>query len=121
MRQSVFERAGGFACVRKIVSAFYDRVLDEPIVGRHFGDLDMARLVDHQAKFIAQVMGGPAAYTDEQLQRAHARLGITQAEFATMADLLRETLEDFELAADDIAAVDRAFRQRETFIVARRA
>ena len=120
MRQSVFERAGGFASVRRIVSAFYDRVLDEPMVGRHFEGLDMARLVDHQAKFIAQVMGGPASYTDEQLQRAHARLGISQAEFATMADLLRETLEDFALEADDIVAVDRAFRQRETFIVARR-
>jgi hemoglobin len=121
MRQSVFERAGGFASVRKIVSVFYDRVLDEPIVGRHFAGLDMARLVDHQAKFIAQVMGGPAVYTNEQLQRTHARLGVTQAEFAVMADLLRETLEDFELPADDIAAVDRAFRQRESFIVARRA
>ncbi len=121
MRQTVFERAGGFACVRRIVSAFYDRVLDEPTVGRHFEGLDMARLVDHQAKFIAQVMGGPASYTDEQLKRAHARLGVTQAEFSLMADLLHETLEDFDLAADDVAAVDRAFRQRETFIVARRA
>jgi hemoglobin len=121
MKQSVFERAGGFSSVRKIVSAFYDRVLDEPIVGRHFADLDMARLVDHQAKFIAQVMGGPAAYTDEQLQRTHARLGITQAEFAVMADLLHETLEDFAMPAEDIEAVDRSFRQREAFIVARRA
>jgi len=81
----------------------------------------MARLIDHQAKFITQVMGGPASYTDDQLQRAHARLEITQAEFATMAELLHETLEDFALQPDDIAAVGRAFRLRESFIVARRA
>jgi hemoglobin len=121
MKQSVFERVGGFATVRKIVSSFYDRVLDEPILARHFVGLDMARLVDHQAKFMAQVMGGPASYTDEQLQRAHARLQITQAEFAVMAELLHETLEDFDIAAEDVATVDRAFRQREPHIVARRA
>lgn len=121
MKQSVFERAGGFSTVRKIVSAFYDRVLDEPALQRHFIGLDMARLVDHQAKFVAQVMGGPASYSDDQLQRAHARLQITQAEFAAMADILHETLEDHDLPSDDIVAVDRAFRLRESFIVARRA
>lgn len=121
MMQTVFERAGGFSAVRKIVSAFYDRVLDEPVLARHFAGLDMARLVDHQAKFMAQVMGGTASYTDDQLQRAHARLQITQAEFAVMADILHETLEDFTLPTDDIAAVDRAFSLRESFIVARRA
>jgi hemoglobin len=120
MRQSIFERHGGFAQARRIVSAFYDRVLDEPMLARHFEGLDMARLVDHQAKFIAQVMGGPASFSDEQLQRAHARLGITMRDFATMADLLVETLEDSGMPADDVAAVDQAFRQRETFIVARR-
>jgi hypothetical protein len=36
---------------------------------RHFADLDMARLVDHQAKFMAQVMGGP----DEAIE-----LGVTR-------------------------------------------
>ena len=120
MRQSIFERHGGFAQIRRIVSAFYDRVLDEPQLARHFVGLDMARLIDHQAKFITQVTGGPAAFSDEQLQRAHSRLGITIREFALMADLLGETLEDFALPRDDIAAVDQAFRQRETFIVARR-
>jgi len=31
MRQTVFERVGGFAVVRKIVSAFYDSVLESPV------------------------------------------------------------------------------------------
>lgn len=121
MIQSVFERAGGFSAVRKIVSAFHDSVRDEPMLARHFAGLDMARLIDHQAKFMTQVMGGPASYTDDQPQRSHARLQITQAEFAVMANILHDTLEDFALPADDIAAVDRAFRLRESFIVARRA
>ena len=121
MRQSVFERYGGFASARKIVSAFYDRVLDTPLLARHFAGLDMARLIDHQAKFIAQVMGGPAAYSDEMLARVHAGLGITAREFAAMAALLEETLEDFAMAPEDVAVVARAFRAREAFIVARAA
>ena len=120
MRQTLFERHGGFAQARRIVSAFYDRMLDEPVVAHHFEGIEMARLLDQQAMFIAQVMGGPASFTDEQLQRAHSRLGITMREFQVMADLLIETLEDFGMPADDIRAVDQAFRQRESFIVARR-
>lgn len=121
MNRTVFERYGGFAFARKIVSSFYDRVLDSPVLEHHFVGLDMGRLVDHQAKFVAQVMGGPAAYTDEQLQRVHAPLGITGAEFAEMAALLEETLEDFDLKPEDVATVKRAFCQREAHIVARRA
>ena len=120
MRQSLFERHGGFAQAKRIVSAFYDRILDEPLVAHHFAGVEMARLIDHQAKFIAQVMGGPASFTDEQLQRAHSKLGITMREFQLMADLLVDTLLDFGMPADDIRAVDQAFRQRESFIVAKR-
>lgn len=121
MNRTVFDRYGGFAFARKIVSSFYDRVLDSPVLEHHFAGLDMARLVDHQAKFVAQVMGGPAAYTDEQLRRVHAALGITKAEFTEMSMLLEETLEDFDLKPEDVAVVRKAFCQREAHIVAARA
>lgn len=62
MATSVFERCGGFAAVRKVVSAFYDKVLDSPILEPHFENIDMRRLIDYQTKFIASAMGGPAKF-----------------------------------------------------------
>lgn len=114
---TIFERYGGFAVIRKVVSEFYDRVLASPVISHHFEHVDMRRLLDHQARFIASVTGGPASYTDEHLRRTHERLGITTAEFREMLELLAETLEDFDFAQADVDEVLSQIRRREGVIV----
>lgn len=116
---TIFERYGGFATVSRIVSSFYDQVLDVPELSRYFEHADMRRLVDHQTKFIASVMGGPASYSNEQLERVHAHLQISERDFDTVVDILRETLEDFDLDNSDIEAVCNAVVDRKRFIVTR--
>lgn len=116
---TIFERYGGFATVRRVVSTFYDSVLDSPVLAHHFEEVDVRRLIDHQARFVSSVMGGPASYTDEHLRRVHERLGITTAEFREMIELLEEALEEFELAEADIEYVLAAIRHREGVIVTR--
>ena len=105
MAVTLFEKYGGFASVSKMVMAFYDKVLDSDVIGPYFEDTDMRRLVDHQTKFIAQVMGGPASYSNDALRRVHAPLNIDRAAFNEMAALLRETLEEFALAPGDIDTI----------------
>jgi len=56
--QTLFDKYGGFATVSRIVSAFYDEVLESEQLRPYFRGLDMRRLVDHQTKFIAALMGG---------------------------------------------------------------
>lgn len=119
MGTTLFDRCGGFSTVRRIVSAFYDKVLDSPRLQRHFAAADMRTLIDHQTKFISSVMGGPASFDDQALRRVHAPLGITRAEFAEVVGLLRETLEDFELDAADVEHVSRSVLGREGAIVSR--
>jgi len=99
---SVFEKLGGFARVRLMVSAFYDKVLESERLGPHFRHIDVRRLIDHQTKFMSAMMGGPASFTDEHIARAHHRLGITNQEFDEMAELFRETLEDFGMAPEEV-------------------
>jgi len=117
MAQTVFERVGGFMVVRKIVSAFYDNVLDSPLVQHHFAEVSMPRLIDHQTQFISQLLGGPVRISDETLQHAHARLRITPQEFEEIGRLLRKTLEEAGLDSVDIAFVMREVRRREPLIV----
>lgn len=119
MADTIFERYGGFATVRRVVSDFYDRALDSPVISHHFEHVDMKRLLDHQARFISSVTGGPASYTDEHLRRVHARLGITAAEFREMLALLTETLEDFDFEQGDIEFVASELRRRQGVIVTR--
>jgi hemoglobin len=97
MKVTEFDRLGGFSRIRLMVTDFYDRILDAEELHPYFASVDMRRLVDHQTKFFSTVLGGPASFTDEQLARAHARLGIEAGHFHLMADLFRETLEDHGL------------------------
>jgi hemoglobin len=119
MTETMFERYGGFAKVSRVVSSFYDRVLDSPVLEPFFRRTDMARLIDHQTKFIANLMGGPVSYTTEHLARVHARLAIDEPAFAEMTALLRETLEDFDFDEGDIAKVYSHLVGYRPFIVSR--
>jgi hemoglobin len=119
MAETIFERYGGFAAVRRVVSDFYDRALDSQVIGHHFEQIDMKRLLDHQARFISYVTGGPVSYTDEHLRRVHERFGITAEEFREMLVLLTETLEDFDWDRADIDVVARELRHRQGVIVTR--
>lgn len=117
MSLSIFERYGGFAVVSKVVSDFYRRVTDSPILAEYFDGIDMRRLIDHQTKFIAQLMGGPASFTNEHLARVHSHLGVTERAFKEMTVLLRETLEDFEFEESDISIVHGEVLARKPFVV----
>ncbi len=118
MEAPLFERYGGFGAVRQIVSAFYERMLQSRGLAPYFDQVDIRRLIDHQTKFITCVMGGPASFTDRQLERAHVALGITAAEFAEMLELLQATLEEAALEPADVDLVLGEVRRREHLIVA---
>lgn len=118
MSGSMFERCGGFTTVRKVVAAFYDKVLDSPSLSRHFANVDMRALIDHQTKFITYVMGGPASFPDSQIERVHAQLGVTRAEFGEMMAALEATLVEFDMEPVDIEHVRREVGRRERLVVA---
>jgi hemoglobin len=114
---SPFERAGGFASVSRLVMTFYDRVLDSELLAPWFETTDMRTLVDHQTKFVASLMGGPAAYSDDALRRVHARLRITRAAFDEMKHLLGEAMEEHGIAEADVAHVMAEIEHRAPVIV----
>ena len=117
MNQTIFERNGGFATVRKVVSTFYEYVLEDEVVSPYFVGVDMRRQIDHQSKFISALMGGPGSYSDEHLVRVHERLGINHEAFAVIAGLLQEAMEEHGIAATDVDAVVKAFAVREHLVV----
>ncbi len=117
MAQPIFERYGGFAKISRVVSDFYRRVLDSPILSPFFDGIDMRTLIDHQTKFMATMMGGPASFTNEHLARVHAHLSIGEHAFTEMVSLLRETLEDFDFDQTDISRVHAEILARKPYVV----
>lgn len=115
--QTLYEKYGGFSNVSKIVFAFYDTLLDDDDIGPFFDDIDMAKMVDHQTKFIASLLGGPASYTDNQLRQLHSHLDITNDHYDVLQTVLRDTLTDHGIESDDVNSVVEEFEKRRTLIV----
>jgi len=120
MRQTIFERCGGFSKVSKVVMSFYDKILDSPETSSYFSGVDMKRLVDHQTKFFAALMGGPASYTNDHLEKVHVRLGITESAFMEALVLMKDTLEEFDFLEEDIRQVADEMMARKNYIVAKK-
>ncbi len=117
MSNSLYDQLGGFSFVRKLVSDFYDRLLDEDDLAPFFENTDMARLVDHQTKFWATALGGPASYTPDQLKAIHRSMGVEDRHFDLVLELIAETLEDNEVDDDDIGAIMKAFEAYRSVVV----
>jgi hemoglobin len=105
METTVYERYGGFASVSRVVLDFYDRILADDDLGAFFEDVDMTRIVDHQTKFVAALLGGPASYTEDQIRALHRHLAISDPHFDRLKVLLADTLADHGFAAEDVTFV----------------
>ncbi|MEJ2759001.1 MAG: group 1 truncated hemoglobin [Anaerolineales bacterium] len=117
MARTIFDRYGGFRKISKIVISFYEKITTSPITQRYFDGINMKRLIDHQTKFVSSMMGGPASYTNEHLERVHASLGITEEAFYEAVDLFKDTLEDHDFDDPDIDAVEQEVLSRKNHIV----
>lgn len=117
MEKALFDKYGGFSTVSKIVLSLYDRLLEDDDVGPFFDDVDMPRLIDHQTKFVSSLMGGPASFTDDHIERAHSHMDIDHLHFDKLKAIVSETLADFDVAEDDIKTVLSAFEDRRALLV----
>ncbi len=117
MAQTLYDKYGGFGAISRVVMAFYDELLDSDVVGPFFDDVDMKRLMDHQTKFVASLLGGPADISDIRLEQAHRNLGIDGTHFEEMKRILDQTLADHGFEPDDRAAVMAEIESRRGQIV----
>lgn len=114
---SLFTKYGGISALRSVIMMFYDAVLDSDVIGHFFDDVDMARLVDHQTRFFAMLLGGPAEFSDDRLARAHAHLGLTHDHFDEVGRILAETLDTAGFAPEDRNIVMAEIEARRSIIV----
>ncbi len=103
--QSLYDKYGGFATVSRIVLQLYDYILDDDELGPFFENTDMPKLIDHQTKFVASLMGGPASFTDAHITGAHRGMKISDLHFDRLKELVDEALGDFGVEEDDAAAI----------------
>lgn len=102
---SIYERLGGQPAINAAVDLFYKKVLADKRVNHFFEDVNMKRQANRQKAFLAAAFGGPKPYKGKDLQKAHAHLNLTEADFNVIAGHLQATLTELKIDAKLIAEV----------------
>ena len=104
MAESLFEKLGGESRLRAIVNAFIDRVFEDRMIGFFFRNADPARLKEMEYQLAASFLGANIKYTGRPLGKAHVNHPIMGGHFARRRQILKETLEAYQVPEEIQAA-----------------
>lgn len=90
--QSLYAAMGGTKVVARFVSQTIDKVAADPRLNQSFRDVDLARVKRELTSYICQLAGGGCKYTGIPIRAVHANLGITQAQFYGLVQILRHQM-----------------------------
>ncbi|BBH51595.1 group I truncated hemoglobin [Fluviispira sanaruensis] len=102
MNISIYDKYGGYKTLHVVVSLFYKKIMESENLIHYFENVDLARLIEHQTKFLTTSLGGPVMYETKLLKSAHANLKIPLKDFMEVATLLKEALVESKVEEQDI-------------------
>jgi hemoglobin len=105
--RTLYSRLGSQSGVAAIAAALIDRAAADPSLGRSFKDTNLKRIKTLLAEQLCDLTAGPCRYSGDSMKEVHAGLHISQAEFYTMVDMLREILEHRHV---DLASTNQLLR-----------
>ena len=114
---SIYEELGRDVGIGTAVDDFYRRVVADPELAPYFEGIEMPKLRAHQAALLAQVTGGPAAYSGRDLAAAHAPLRITEEHFDRVVGHLVATLTSLGVQQETIGQIGAALGEHRAAIV----
>jgi len=94
---SMYNKLGGEYKLREIIDVFIDRVFQDPMIGFFFRAADKNRIKEMEFQFTANFLGAGIAYQGRPLAEVHAKHPIMGGQFMRRMQILRETLQDFDV------------------------
>jgi hemoglobin len=109
--ETAYTRLGAHAGISKLVQDLLAEVLADPKINGYFlnSSLDQAHLAGCLTDQIASLTGGPGKYGCKSMKDAHAKLGISSADFGDFMVHLAHALAMDKVADADITTILRAF------------
>ena len=89
----------GVEKITAIITEFYQRAMDDPIIGHFFFQHDHAQLLKGQLAFSLAMLGGPDTYRGRALSQLHQPLPIRHAHFNRRMMMLRELFTQLQVDA----------------------
>ena len=95
MAETLYDRLGGEAKLRRIIDTFIDRVFDDRMIGFFFRNADKSRIKEMEFQLTARFLGAGIEYQGRPLAEVHAQHPIMGGQFMRRLQILRETLEEY--------------------------
>jgi hemoglobin len=101
---SLFEWAGGQEALTRLFVRFYQRVPEDPLLRDVFAQMDPAHAA-HVAAFVAEVFGGPPAYSRDRgghphMIRKHLDRALSEPQRRRWIELLLDCADEVGLPSD---------------------
>lgn len=106
---SLYERLGGVYAIAAVVDDFIDRIMQDsrlnanPKVDEAHHRVSKAGFKYLVTEQVCWAAGGPQIYTGKSMRDSHAHLDITEFEWQSFLDDLRQTFDKFEVPAPERA------------------
>ncbi len=106
---SLYERLGGVYAIAAVVDDFIDRIMVDsrlnanPKVDEAHHRVSKAGFKYLVTEQVCWAAGGPQIYTCKSMRDSHAHLDITELEWQSFLDDLRQTFDKFEVPAAERA------------------
>ena len=97
MAGTLFDRLGGETKLREIIETFIDRVFEDRMIGFFFRNADRARIKELEYQLAAGFLGADIHYQGRPLAKVHSNHPIMGGHFARRRQILKETLESFQV------------------------
>ena len=122
---NVYEAAGGESTFRLLVSRFYARVENDPLLRPLYPDEDLANATEHLTLFLIQYWGGPSTYNEKRghprLRMRHHPFAIGQAERDAWLGHMRAAVESLDVVPAVRKALIDYFETASTAMINRPA
>jgi hemoglobin len=83
---TLYERIGGEAKIRLIAEEFTNAILADDRINFTFAESDVKKFTKLFYEQLCNLTGGPCKYTGRDMQEAHAKLAINDAQFNAIAE-----------------------------------
>ena len=122
---SLYERLGGVYAIAAVVDDFIDRIMEDsrlnanPKVDEAHHRVSKAGFKYLVTEQVCWAAGGPQVYTGRSMRDSHAHLEITEFEWQSFLDDLRQTFDKFDVPAAERAELLAIVASTKSDIVAK--
>jgi hemoglobin len=97
---TLYEKLGGETQLRQIIDTFIDRVFSDRMIGFFFRNADKARIKEMEFQLTAEFLGADIVYKGVPLKEAHSKHPIMGGQFMRRLQILRETLDSYNVPGE---------------------